>query len=169
MSADGRSAGGISTDCDIKIRCLTVESVPSAEAFPPASHRPAGVGVREPSTKAFHRFRTGDTVKPLFIPLKTQFYEAFLNGTKTVELRQHGPRWNEQTCQIGRAVTISKGYGKANRRAGVITSFDVRHIDSPDWLACYGEPGNAACIGIRLDDHESHEAHETERDADAFV
>ena len=61
--------------------------------------------------------------KPLFIPLKTEYYEAFKDGRKTEELRQYGPRWNEKTCQPGREVVISKGYGKQSRMKGKVRSF----------------------------------------------
>ena len=88
---------------------------------------------------------------PVFIPLKTEYYEAFCDGSKTVEYRQYGPRWNERTCQIGRRVTISKGYGKQNRRKGTIVGFSKRRMSSKSWIDCYGEPGEAACIEIRLD------------------
>ena len=90
-------------------------------------------------------------MKPLFIPLRTEFYEAFINGTKTIEYRKYGPRWNERTCAIGRAVVLSKGYGKQNRVNGRVVSFTRRIKTSGDWLACYGEPGEAACIGIEID------------------
>jgi len=90
-------------------------------------------------------------LKPLFIPLKTQFYNAFCDGSKTIEFRKYGPRWNENTCRVGRRVTISKGYGKQSRRHGVIVGFSRNQMATPDWLACYGEPGEAACIEIKLD------------------
>ena len=65
-------------------------------------------------------------MKPLFIPLYTEFYEQFENGTKTIEYRNYGPRWNEKTCLIGRPVVISKGYGKKNRLKGIVTNF--KHV-----------------------------------------
>ena len=61
--------------------------------------------------------------KPLFIPLKTAYYEAFASGEKRDELRLYGPRWNEQTCAPGRRVVLSKGYGKAHRLSGRIWKF----------------------------------------------
>ncbi len=64
-------------------------------------------------------------MKPLFIPLKTEYYETFANGSKTSELRRYGPRWNERTCTIGRPVVLSKGYGKGSRMTGRITQFGV--------------------------------------------
>ena len=67
------------------------------------------------------------TKKPLFIPLKTEYYEAFIAGTKNTEYRRYGRGWNEKTCEVGREVVLSKGYGKQNRRVGVIISFDIIH------------------------------------------
>ncbi len=64
---------------------------------------------------------------PLFIPLKTEYYTAFVDGSKTEELRAYGPRWNEKTCAVGREVTLSKGYGKHARMKGVILRFKKQH------------------------------------------
>ncbi len=65
--------------------------------------------------------------RPLFIPLKGEFFDAFASGTKTEELRRFGPRWNERTCEVGRAVTLSRGYGKAQRLTGRIWRFKKQH------------------------------------------
>lgn len=89
-------------------------------------------------------------MKPLFIPLKTEYFEAFKAGTKDTEYRWYGPRWNEQTCRRGRAVVLSKGYGKAHRLEGEIAGFTKQLMKSKDWMACYGVEGVAACIQIRL-------------------
>jgi hypothetical protein len=62
-------------------------------------------------------------MKPLFVPLKTEFYEAFVRGEKHSELRLYGPRWNERTCVPGRRVVLSKGYGKQHRLNAVIWEF----------------------------------------------
>jgi len=66
-------------------------------------------------------------MKPLFIPLKTKYYEAFKDGSKTDELRAYGPRWNHGTCKVGREVVLSKGYGKQNKMKGRIWSFKKQH------------------------------------------
>lgn len=87
---------------------------------------------------------------PLFIPLKTEYYEAFKWGTKTVEYRRYGPRWNKKTCYVGRAVVLSKGYGKQDRVHGTIIGFQRRFVSNPAWLDCYGEPDYAACIRIKV-------------------
>lgn len=66
-------------------------------------------------------------MKPLFIPLKTEYYEAFANGSKREELRRYGPRWNERTCPVGRDVVLSKGYGKQARMTGRVWKFKKQH------------------------------------------
>jgi hypothetical protein len=69
-------------------------------------------------------------VKPLFVPLKTKYYNAFASGEKNEELRAYGPRWNERTCTVGRSVTISHGYGKNNRLKGTIARFKKQHAST---------------------------------------
>lgn len=95
-------------------------------------------------------------MKPLFIPLKTEFYEAFKAGTKDTEYRLHGPRWNERTCKPGRAVILSKGYGTRNRMRGYIERFwvDPHPWQRPGFVDCYGciAGQEGACIKIRLAD-----------------
>ena len=91
---------------------------------------------------------------PLFIPLKSEFYAAFIAGTKITEYRRHGPGWNAKTCQVGRRVVLSKGYGKAHRVTGTIIAFTVsaEPTKTDAWRKCYGDAsGEAACITIRLD------------------
>ena len=93
---------------------------------------------------------TATAEKPLFIPLKTEYYRAFEDGTKTTEYRRYGALWNERTCRIGRDVVLSHGYGKQSRMMGTVIGFKREVMDSADWLACYGEPGEAACIEIAI-------------------
>lgn len=93
--------------------------------------------------------------KPLFIPLKREYFDAFVAGSKTHELRKYGPRWNERTCRVGRRVTLSLGYGKQQRRSGVVVSFAKSETDCKraDWVACYGAgQQTSARIGIQLDE-----------------
>lgn len=95
-------------------------------------------------------------MKPLFIPLKREFFEAFARGEKTHEYRLNGPRWNERVCVPGRAVVLSLGYGKQRRLTGTITSF-TRHDGPPPeisqaWRQCYGNRTSpVADIKITLD------------------
>jgi len=48
--------------------------------------------------------------KPLFIPLRTEWFREFEAGTKDTEYRAYGQRWNERTCRVGRKATLSHGY-----------------------------------------------------------
>ena len=95
--------------------------------------------------------------KPLFIPLKTEYYEQFENGTKRFEMRKYGARWNETTLWINRDVILSKGYGKKHRMQGHITHLErMRAIAMPeryhkDIIACYGDLRvTIVCIHIEL-------------------
>jgi len=100
-------------------------------------------------------------MKPLFLSLKTEYYEAFANGTKTHEMRRYGrgrSQYNEDNCPIGRAVTLSKGYGKKHRMQGEVVSFEKRHgstfghADQAAILDVYGTLDVLiADIGIRKD------------------
>jgi hypothetical protein len=64
--------------------------------------------------------------KPLFLPLKSEHYEAFLAGKKNTEYRLHGPRWNSKTCFPERQIVLSRGYGKQNRANGAIHKVQIR-------------------------------------------
>ena len=93
--------------------------------------------------------------KPLFIPLKREYFLAFEDGTKDTEYRRPRGPWNLNTCCPGRRVVLSLGYGKARRLTGTIVSFGV-HALMPDkyeaFRACYPDAMNlAACIRIELD------------------
>lgn len=97
-------------------------------------------------------------MKPLFIPLKTEHYEAFKSGLKTREIRLYG-RWNKDTCFFGRPVILSKGYGTYDRMTGRIVSFtsasfsQLGHKEQEDFLACFGEEkreARIALIGIKV-------------------
>ena len=96
--------------------------------------------------------------KPLFIPLKREYFEAFRTGDKTEEFRPEGARWNARTCYVGRPVVLSLGYGTAHRMTGVVTGFrtSVEPTEMPAWRDCYGgRAGLAACIAIKVTDARS--------------
>lgn len=91
--------------------------------------------------------------KPLFIPLKAEHFDAFAAGTKRTEFRPYGPRWNEKTCTPGRALVLSRGYGKKHRLYGVVAAFERSNepTKTAEWRDCYGDRGgDAACIGVTL-------------------
>lgn len=94
-----------------------------------------------------------NTEVALFIPLKTEYFEAFANGSKDTEYRPYGPRWNERTCRVGRPVVLSKGYGKRQRLRGVVVGFARMRTSRPSaaWEKCYGSrEADMACIGIEV-------------------
>lgn len=64
--------------------------------------------------------------KPLFIPLKTQYFNEFSSGEKSKEFRRYGARWNEETCAVWRDVVLSKGYGKQSRLDGMVVGFEKK-------------------------------------------
>ena len=91
--------------------------------------------------------------KPLFVPLFREHFNAFLDGSKRVEFRKHGARWNRETCRVGRRITLSCGYN-GPRLHGTITRFDVSTAPSISeaWRKIYGdERREVACIRVRLD------------------
>ena len=92
-------------------------------------------------------------MKPLFIPLKGEFYDQFEKGQKDTEYRPFGPRWNERTCPVGREVVLSRGYGKAHRMRGTVTHFTTSTVITQTrlWRSIYGTKHSyAACIQIRV-------------------
>lgn len=99
-------------------------------------------------------------MKPLFVPLNTEYYNAFADGSKREELRRYGPRWNEKTCPVGRAVVLSKGYRKAHRMTGEIWKFKRQHGSTfgstyqAAILDVYGTLDiEIACIAITVSDN----------------
>jgi hypothetical protein len=87
-------------------------------------------------------------VKPLFIPLMGVYYDAFVAGTKTHEYRPLGPRWNLNTCTIGREAVLSRGYGKRSRLTKKIIGTEVMNTPPPDFVKIYGE--GRLCLAIEL-------------------
>lgn len=101
----------------------------------------------------------GEQQKPLFIPLKREYFEAFKRGEKQQEFRKHGPRWNANTCTPGRPVVLSLGYGKGNRLTGHIAYFAVVKLSALQGFqrialrSLYGSGDfDVACISIELEE-----------------
>lgn len=59
-------------------------------------------------------------MKALFVPVYSWVYDRYVAGTKRVEIRTYGPRWNEGTVYTNRPVTLSRGYGKTDRLTGSV-------------------------------------------------
>ncbi len=87
-------------------------------------------------------------MKPLFIPLKKKFFEAFKDGSKTKEYRKVNKNFNSLTCIVGRKVILSNGYGKYDRLNGVITNINTttspQNLDG--WVEYYGKENQLAII-----------------------
>ncbi len=59
-------------------------------------------------------------MKPLFVPLYNEPYWRFGRGSKTVEVRQLGARWNRRTVYTGRPAVLSRGYSTPDRATGCV-------------------------------------------------
>ena len=81
------------------------------------------------------------------MPLKRKFFDCFEEGSKDTEYRPFGPRWNFDTCAIGRPVVLSCGYGKKRRLSGVVARVrrDENAVTLPGWRECYGDRFDAVC------------------------
>jgi hypothetical protein len=86
------------------------------------------------------------TVKPLFIPLRAEYFRQVEAGTKTTEYRRYGRCWHERTCVPGRPVVLSHGYS-GSRLYGRLVAFSVMRRDSD----VYGPDALLAAIEIALD------------------
>lgn len=136
-----------------------VQHLPDPGKEPQAAR---GRGVREEIVGRTADLLTGEQPKapapaaaeqPLFIPLKSDYYDAFERGEKDTEYREYGARWNEKTARVGRKVVLSKGYGNKHRLTGTIIGFKRGAPPAdPAFRAIYGdEAKEAAQIQIRVD------------------
>ncbi len=73
-------------------------------------------------------------MKPLFIPLRTEWFRQFEAGTKDTEYRAYGPRWNERTCTLGRPAVLAHGYGHP-RLHRTVMGFSVLERDRAPLVA----------------------------------
>ena len=86
--------------------------------------------------------------KPLFVPLKGEWFDKFADGSKDVEYRKHGPGWNERTVYAGRRVTLSRGYSGARLDAAVVSFELVKARDVPRATEIY--PPDATLIAVKF-------------------
>ncbi len=70
--------------------------------------------------------------RPLFIPLKREWFERFRDGSKRIEWRAYGPRWNTRVAHRGRRVTLSLGYSGARLSGTVLRCRRVHASRAPD-------------------------------------
>lgn len=94
-------------------------------------------------------------LKPLFIPLKSEYFRAFEDGSKTVEWRKIGRNFSERTLLIGRRVCLSNGYSGA-QLIGEIVHLEFRSAQFvPGALAIYPRGTLLAGIHIKLRQRQS--------------
>lgn len=82
----------------------------------------------------------------IFIPLRQEWFDAFLLGKKRDEWRRYGGIWNENTLYPGRKVTLTNGYGWP-RLPGIVRDFERLTFCNepafekiyPGWIAGGGE------------------------------
>jgi hypothetical protein len=89
-------------------------------------------------------------LRPLFIPLKREWFDLFATGQKCIEWRREGPRWNKRTCRVGRRVTLSLGYKGLCRLSGVVTSVELQPATGAA-AELFGKGTICILIGIELD------------------
>jgi ASC-1-like (ASCH) protein len=58
--------------------------------------------------------------KRLFVPLSTEPFNEFANGSKTYELRVYGRQWTEKHVWSGRDVELRRGYSVGQSIHGTI-------------------------------------------------
>lgn len=92
---------------------------------------------------------TIEAEKPLFIPLKTEWFRKFESGEKSTEYRAYGPRWNERTCRVGRKATVSHGYSGKRLGKTVVGFKKVRWALAPQ-VACEIFPTSDFIAEIQL-------------------
>jgi hypothetical protein len=73
--------------------------------------------------------------KPLWIPLKREYFEAFRNGTKTIEYRHYGGQWTEKHIYVDRHATLGCGYSGPRLRA-IVVKFETREMETKIYGYC---------------------------------
>jgi hypothetical protein len=92
-----------------------------------------------------------DKTPPLYVPLKAEYFRAFVEGRKTVEWRKHGPRYNERTLYVGRKITLSNGYNGARLYGSIVRlEFAPAEKVGPEALAIYKRRDLLVGIHVKL-------------------
>ena len=84
-------------------------------------------------------------MRALFVPLRTEYFNQFADGSKSIEYRRHTRQWTAKHCYPGRLVMLSHGYS-GRRLSAVIEHFEVRVMDSE----VYGPQAELSLIHLRL-------------------
>jgi hypothetical protein len=87
--------------------------------------------------------------KPLWVPLRAVYFDAFATGTKTTEYRKLGGRLGKlEHLVIGRAVVLSRGYSGPRLQMVIKAVSVVPAATVPDAAAIYGH--RARLVAIEL-------------------
>ena len=98
-------------------------------------------------------------MKPVYLPVKRKWFELYVKGEKTVELRRMGTRITAQLTRytpleanIGREVRIRLGYGGREELRGVIRDVKIYPLveaipDEVLRMACVGRIEAADMFG----------------------
>jgi hypothetical protein len=89
-----------------------------------------------------------DKTPPLFVPLRAEYFRAFAEGSKTVEWRKFGPRFNDKTLYRGRSITLSNGYSGA-RLYGRITALELKPAEAVPHVGTIYKPKDLL-VGIHV-------------------
>ena len=90
--------------------------------------------------------------RPVLLALRKQHFLAFAGGSKTVEWRAWGPRWNDKAIRPGRAIALSKGYSGARLHGVVVKVERVERDDAPEGArAIYPEAATFCMLTIRVE------------------
>lgn len=83
--------------------------------------------------------------KPLWIPLKTEYFVAFERGEKAIEYRLYGGQWTERSVVPGRAAVLGHGYS-GRRLSATVVKLEKRVMDTQ----IYGPGRLIACIHLQV-------------------
>ncbi|WP_319761898.1 hypothetical protein [Maridesulfovibrio sp.] len=95
--------------------------------------------------------------RPLFIPLKKEYFEQYKNGTKKYELRKPERQFQLKYLTPGRDVTLSCGYSgdRLYTKIGgaeLWHSGDLGKADRKACLDCFGQHGEVVKINFDFDE-----------------
>jgi hypothetical protein len=98
---------------------------------------------------------SGNIQKPVFMPLKKEWFEAFARGEKTEEWRLPGRLYNERTCTPGREIILNLGY-KAKTIPGVRLRARIARVEfrkpSRETADALGAADGVDCMVLCLTD-----------------
>jgi hypothetical protein len=97
--------------------------------------------------------------KPLWVPLRAVYFDAFAAGTKTTEYRRlGGPLGKLERLTIGRPVTLSRGYSGPRLHMLITAVSVVRASIVPDAAELYGRRARVVAIELQPAPGRAHKS-----------